>query len=94
MLFGQVLQDLKSLTVFAYSMTALFFDVEVKSLSFKIILKLQFVAANHVKSLILTNDVVSLEVLHKRAISHLQKGHLEVRSFSAAHETSGHTRGK
>ena len=68
MLFGQVLQDLKSLTVCANSMTALFFDFEVKSLSFKIILKLQFVAANHVKSLILTNDVVSLEVLHKSAI--------------------------
>ena len=49
-------------------MTALFVDFEVKSLSFKIILKLQFVAANHVKSLILTNDVVSLEVLHKSAI--------------------------
>ena len=49
-------------------MTALFVDFEVKSLSFKIILKLQFVAANHVKSLILSNDVVSLEVLHKRAI--------------------------
>lgn len=72
-------------------MTALIFDFEVKSPSFKIILKLQFVAANHVKSLILTNDVVSLEVLHKSAISHLRKGHLEVRSFSAPHVTSGHT---